>query len=116
MAKNCFSPDEFCEIGEGTEIGRSENWLNNAHFQFSKHHQFPWEFLQYVNKTYNPEVSDRRQAGPKVCGIVATRLYNLSRRTNMKIPSDDSKRLYYSYCIKNQLYRFSFYLVSLSNV
>ncbi|XP_075261006.1 lactosylceramide 4-alpha-galactosyltransferase-like [Convolutriloba macropyga] len=89
---NGASPDEFCEIGEGTEIGRSENWLNNAHFQFSKHHQFPWEFLQYVNKTYNPEVSDRRQAGPKVCGIVATRLYNLSRRTNMKIPSDDKSR------------------------
>ena len=73
-----FRPDKNCTIANGVQNGE----LNAGHFHFQPGHEFLWNFLESVSKTYDVTKSDRHQAGPEVAAIVAKKMYSLNRITN----------------------------------
>ncbi|XP_063720572.1 uncharacterized protein LOC134847018 [Symsagittifera roscoffensis] len=76
--------DSGCNIRDMSQRGQK---INPGQFHFSAGHPFPQHVLAYVNSTYDSQLDDRQQAGPRVSSKVAKRMYSLKELLNIHITS-----------------------------
>ncbi|XP_075253166.1 uncharacterized protein LOC142344969 [Convolutriloba macropyga] len=86
---NSLSSKSNCQLKPSSQTGI---YLNNGHFHFTPHHQFPKNVLEYVNKNYDTKRNYRGQAGPNVSSTVAKNMYRRTKLTNGVIEADHADR------------------------